>query len=65
MQSDNLLTIPEAAMRLRISRASLYVHIAAGRLEALKIGAATRLRESAIARFIEAAPRVGADRAEG
>ena len=63
MQTDILLTIPEAAKRLRISRATLYTHISAGRLVALKIGAATRIRASAIESFLDAAPRLGADRA--
>lgn len=56
--SDRLLTIPEACERLRIGRATLYARIADGLVPAIKIGAATRLREADIDRVIAQAPRL-------
>ena len=58
MKPDRLLTIPEAAHRLGVSRATLYSHLAAGRIEALKIGGATRIRDSELDRVITDAPRL-------
>ena len=56
--NDRLLTIPEACERLRIGRATLYARIADGLITAIKIGAATRLREAEIDRVIAEAPRL-------
>jgi excisionase family DNA binding protein len=57
--TDRLLTIPEACARLRIGRATLYARISDGLIPALKIGSATRLRESDIDKVIATAPRLG------
>ena len=66
-QAKLLLRVSEAADRLSISRAFLYEQIAAGRLRALKIGAATRIPASELERFIkecagESEPAAGGNR---
>jgi len=52
-QSRMLFRIPEAAELLGISRSSVYNLIAAGTLRATKIGAATRIPASELARIAE------------
>ena len=55
--ADQLLTIPEVAERLSVSRTSVYDLIAAGRLERVDIGTGkqprVRIKESVLAEFIE------------
>jgi excisionase family DNA binding protein len=48
-----LLTIPEAAERLRIGRSTAYELIAAGRLETVHIGRACRVPAEALEHFVE------------
>jgi excisionase family DNA binding protein len=50
------LTVPEACNVLRISRPTLYRHVAAGKLTALKVGARTLFRSDEVRRFINADP---------
>jgi excisionase family DNA binding protein len=49
-----LMTVPEAAKLLAISRNTLYSHVAAGRIAYRRIGGAVRFSESDIESFIEA-----------
>lgn len=51
-----LATIGEVQMTLRKCRASIYRDIAAGNLEAIKIGSATRIRTASVIKMLEAAP---------
>jgi excisionase family DNA binding protein len=48
-----LLTVPEAAAALRISRSSVYQLIRAKQLEIIKIGRSTRVPAAAIDGFVE------------
>ena len=48
-----LLTIIEAADRLKISRSSMYLKVLSGEIPSLKIGRSRRLTDTAIAMFIE------------
>lgn len=50
---DALASIDETCRRLSIHRATVYRLIEAGELEAVKIGAARRVRVSSIERVIE------------
>ncbi|SIP93100.1 DNA binding domain-containing protein, excisionase family [Alkalispirochaeta americana] len=50
--SDRLLTIPEAAEQLRIKPATLYVWVSRGKIEYVKIGGRSMIRESQIEEFI-------------
>ena len=52
--SDELLTVEEAARKLRMSRAKTYQLIKAGRLRAQKIDRSTRVAVSTINAFIAA-----------
>lgn len=52
---DRLLTIPEVAERLAISRATVYAEMGGGRLRSIAIGRARRIPESAIAEYVAAA----------
>lgn len=45
------LTISEAAERLRISEATLWRHVRAGRLPAVRVGGLVRLEVCAVDRF--------------
>jgi excisionase family DNA binding protein len=47
-----LLTVPEAAKRLSLSRSKVYELIAAGVIESVTIGRARRISSAAMARFI-------------
>jgi excisionase family DNA binding protein len=47
-----LLTVPEAAEQLHISRVSLYELIRSGQLPSLKIGKSRRIPASALGRFV-------------
>jgi excisionase family DNA binding protein len=49
-----LRTVPESASLLRLSKATMWRLIADGRLETVKVGAATRIRESELLRFVGA-----------
>ncbi|MGH2442701.1 MAG: helix-turn-helix domain-containing protein [Chloroflexota bacterium] len=48
-----LLTIPEAAEQLRISRAQLYVLIKQGTVETVHIGKLARIPRSALEQYVE------------
>jgi excisionase family DNA binding protein len=56
---DTLITVRDAMARLRIARSTVYVLIAKGDLDALKIGAATRITEASVQKLIDRAPGVG------
>jgi excisionase family DNA binding protein len=49
-----LMTVPEAAKLLAISRNTLYSHVAAGRIAYRRIGGSVRFSESDIENFVEA-----------
>ena len=57
------LTVAETCDVLRISRPTLYRHVAAGKLTAFKIGARTLFRTDDLRRFINASPISGASHA--
>jgi excisionase family DNA binding protein len=48
-----LLTVPEVAQRLAISRAQIYSLKATGELKFVKIGRSTRFREADVEAFID------------
>lgn len=48
-----LLTIPEAAGRLRIGRSTVYELISSGRLEVVHIGRSARIPAQAITDFVQ------------
>lgn len=52
--SDHLLTIPEAQAALRVSRGFIYVLQKRGVLELVKLGRASRVRASDVARLAQA-----------
>lgn len=52
--SDHLLTIPEAQAALRVSRGFIYVLQRRGVLELVKLGRASRVRASDVARLAQA-----------
>jgi hypothetical protein len=54
-----LFRIREAQCILATSRASIYRDLAAGRLEGVKIGTATRITAQSLARRIAELPRAG------
>lgn len=60
-----LLTIPEAADLLALSRATLYRLIADGQIETLRIGGVQRIRPRALDRFLDAVERRSRERAVG
>lgn len=49
-----LLTVTEAAERLRVSRSLLYLEMNRGRLKVVKIGHLTRIREEELERYVRA-----------
>ena len=49
---DQLLTVPEVAERLRLSRTATYELVMSGRLPSLKLGKARRVTEAALHEFI-------------
>jgi excisionase family DNA binding protein len=54
------LTIKDAARVIGCSRSTIYELIAEGRLEAFKLGAATRITMASVKTLIEGAPRLRA-----
>ena len=52
-----LLTVPEAASLLSISRATLYALLAAGTIESIRIGRSRRIPVDALHDFVEAQRR--------
>lgn len=56
LDRQELLNVPETCDVLRISRPTLYRHVAAGKLTALKVGARTLFRSDELRRFINADP---------
>ena len=63
--SDELLTVPEVAERLRMTTMTIYRWIEEGRLPALQIGKHYRIRESDLDAVIEGSVRAGAPDAWG
>lgn len=49
-----LLTVPEAAKRLSLSRTFTYELVMSGALESLKLGKARRIPVAALGKFVEA-----------
>lgn len=62
---DHLLDVQEACNKGNISRSKLYNLLATKQLTAVKIGRATRIRASDLARFIDGLPTIGANREAG
>ena len=56
---DRLLTVPEAADRLRVHAITVRRHIKAGRLLAVRVGRNVRIRESALEAFLNIASDEG------
>jgi excisionase family DNA binding protein len=54
MTIQKLLTFEQALPYLGLRKSKIYLEIAAGRLQATKIGRSTFLKESEIVRYIEA-----------
>lgn len=50
---DRALRVPEVAVHLRCSEGQVYRLVADGRLRAFRVGRMLRIRESAIAEFIQ------------
>lgn len=55
-----LFTVPEVAEMVGLGRSKLYELIAAGELESVRIGRATRVPASALIRFVEVLRENGA-----
>jgi excisionase family DNA binding protein len=54
--ADAILTIAEAGERLRLGRSRLYEELAAGRIEAVRLGRRTMIRASEVERYIRELP---------
>jgi len=52
-KDDPLLTPTQVAQELQVTRAAVYKWIAEGKLEALKAGKVTRIRRSALEKFLK------------
>jgi len=63
--SEELLTVPEVAERLRMTTMTIYRWIEEGRLQALQIGKHYRIRESDLEAVMEGSVRTGAPDAWG
>ncbi len=50
---DSVLTIPEAAIALRISERTIFRLMAEGRLRRVKVGSRTLIRSKEIIRFVD------------
>jgi excisionase family DNA binding protein len=50
---DTLRTIPETAVQLRVSRNHVYALVSRGEITLVKLGRASRVRQSAIDRLIQ------------
>lgn len=50
---EKLLTIPEVAEILRLSKPSVYRLMASGQLKSVKVGGRTLFKESELERFID------------
>ena len=57
MADRALLTIPETAASLQVSRATVYRLVKDGSLQVVKVRGLTRVRPSAIARYLDALER--------
>jgi len=53
MQDDNVLTTPEAAQYLKISKATLLNHIHQKKIRAIKVGRSWRVLQSELYRFLK------------
>jgi len=51
-ETSRLLTIPETADRLRVSRVTVYRLISSGQLPALKVGGALRVDENELREWL-------------
>ncbi len=60
-----LLTIPEAAVRLRIGRSTVYELISSGSLEVVHIGRSARIPAQAVTDFVQLMRRTGAGAPQG
>lgn len=56
--SAEVLTIPQVAERLKVSRNTVYRLIAAGALAVTEVGSVSRVSEEALAAYIERNTRV-------
>lgn len=65
MQNSSLLTVPQAAAVLGVSRSTIYRLIDSGALETLQIRGCRRIRPVQIERFIDAQQRTYRERAAG
>jgi len=54
---EALLTVAEAAKRLRLSKRTVYLHCEVGRIAHLRLGNTIRIPESAIAALLQAGRR--------
>jgi len=61
--TETLLTVRDTMARLRLARSTVYSLIAQRKLDALKIGTATRITESSVRKLIDDAPGVGCNAA--
>lgn len=54
MDEETFYTVPEAAAKLRVTRAALYKWMKSGRLQFVVVGSERRITGSALAAFIRA-----------
>lgn len=60
MDEETFYTVPEAAKKLRVTRAALYKWMKEGRLEYVVVGSERRITGAAITAFIKAGSDKGA-----
>jgi len=53
MENPILMTVADAAQRLRLGRSRIYTLIMSGELESVKIGRSRRITREALDRFVE------------
>jgi excisionase family DNA binding protein len=63
--TEQLLTVPEVAERLRVTTMTIYRWIEEGRLPAMQIGKHYRIREADLDEVIESSVRTGTPEAWG
>jgi len=64
MDEETFYTIPEAAKKLRVTRAALYKWMKEGRLKFVLVGSERRITSSAIDAFVKAGNVDKADRSD-